>query len=68
MSRPNEPAGRVLLWETDEWRRVGHTKITLKKTLEDDTGLEAHELQTVMLDRVSWRKNFVMSILSDTVK
>ena len=53
VSRPNEPAGRVLLWEPDEWRRVGHPKITLKKTLEDDTGLEAHEFQTVMLDWVS---------------
>ena len=50
VSKPNEPAGRVLLWEPDEWRRVGHPKITLKKTLEDDTGLEAHEFQTVMLD------------------
>lgn len=50
VSKPNEPASRVLLWEPDEWRRVGHPKIMLKKTLEDDTGLEAHEFQTVMLD------------------
>ena len=48
-------------------RRVGHPKITLKKILEDDTGLEARELQTVILD--SWRKNFVKSpIFSDAVK
>ena len=40
---------------------MGRPKITLKKILEDDTGLEARELQTVMLDRVRWRKNFVMS-------
>ena len=52
---------RVLFWEPDERRRVGRPKITLKKILEDDTGLEARELQTVMLDRVSWKKNFVMS-------
>ena len=45
MSRHNEPAGRVLLWEPDEWRRLSRPKITLKKILEDDTGLEAHELQ-----------------------
>ena len=68
VSRHNEPAGRVL-WEPDKRRRVGHPKITLKKILEDDTGLEARELQTVMLDRVSWRKNFVKSpIFSDAVK
>ena len=53
VSRPNEPAGSVRLWEPDERRRMGRPKITLKKILEDDTGLEAHELQTVMLDRVS---------------
>ena len=48
---------------------MGHPKITLKKILEDDTGLEARELQTVILDRVSWRKNFVKSpILPDAVK
>ena len=69
VSRPNEPAGSVLLWEPDERRRVARPKITLKKILEDDTGLEAHELQTVMLDRVSWGKNLVMSpIFSDAVK
>ena len=69
VSRPNEPAGSVLLWEPDERRRVGRPKITLKKILEDDTGLEAHELQTVMLDRVSWGKNLVISpIFSDAVK
>ena len=69
VSRHNEPAGRVLLSEPDKRRRVGHPKITLKKILEDDTGLEARELQTIMLDRVSWRKNFVKSpIFSDAVK
>ena len=69
MSRPNELAGSVLLREPDERRRVGRPKITLKRILEDDTGLEAHEPQTVMLDRVSWGKNFVMSpIFSDAVK
>ena len=69
VSRPNDPAGSVLLWEPDERSRVGRPKITLKKILEDDTGLEAHELQTVMLDRVSWGKNFVMSpIFSHAVK
>ena len=69
VSRPNEPAGSVLLWEPNERRRVGRPKITLKKILEDDTGLEAHELQTVMLDRVSWGKNLVISpIFSDAVK
>ena len=48
---------------------MGRPKITLKKILEDDTGLEARELQTVMLDRVRWRKNSVMSpIFSDAVK
>ena len=61
MSRHNEPAGRVVSWEPDKGQRVGRLKITLKKILEDDTGLEARELQTVMSDRVSWRKNFVMS-------
>ena len=69
VSRHNDPAGRVLLWEHDERRRVGRPKITLKKILEDYTGLEARKLQTVMLDRVSWRKNFVKSpIFSDALK
>ena len=64
-----EPIYHVTTLEPDERRRVGRPKITLKKILEDDTGLEARELQTVMLDRVSWRKNFVMSpIFSDAVK
>ena len=44
VSRHNEPAARVLLWKPDERRRVGRPKITLKKILEDDTGLEAREL------------------------
>ena len=53
----------------DKRRRVGHPKIILEKILEDDTGLEPYELQTAMLDRVSWRKNFVMSpVFSDAVK
>ena len=69
VSRHNEPAGRVLLWEPDERRRVSRPKITLKQVLEDDTGLEARELQTAMLDKGSWRKNFVMpTIFSDAVK
>ena len=51
--RHNEPAGRVVSWEPDKGQRVGRLKITLKKILEDDTGLEARELQTVMSDRVS---------------
>ena len=69
MSRHNELASWVLLWEPDERRRVSRPKFTLKKILEDDTGLEARELQTVMLDRASWRKDFVMSpMFSDAVK
>ena len=69
VSRHNEPASRVLLVEPDERRRVGRPKVTLKKILEDDTGLEARELQTVILDRVSWKKNFGMSpSFSDVVK
>ena len=57
--RHDEVAGRVLLWKPDVNRRVGRPKTTLKNVLEEDTGLEGEELLTVMLDRESWRKNFV---------
>ena len=59
VSRHNEAAGRVILWNPDARRKVGRPRITLKNVLEDDTGLEAKEILTAMLDRGSWKKNFI---------
>ena len=61
VARHNEPAGKVLLWKPAASRRVGRPNTTLKKVLEEDTGLEGNELRTAMLDRVGWRKNYVMA-------
>ena len=61
------PAGRVLLGTPNVCRRVGRPNITLKKVLENDTGMEANKLRTAMLDRMSWRKNFVMATATDAV-
>ena len=49
MSRHNEPAGKVLLWISEEPRLVGRPNNTLKKVLEDDIGLEVTELQKALL-------------------
>ena len=40
VSRRNEPAGKVLLWTPNVRRRVGRPNITLKKALENATGLQ----------------------------
>ena len=44
---------------------MGRLNTTLKKVLEDDTGLEVTELQKVMLNRLSWWKKYVVSPVSD---
>ena len=49
MSRHKEPAGKVLLWISEEPRQVGRPNTTLKKVLEDDIGLEVTELQKALL-------------------
>ena len=49
MSRHNEPAGKVLLWISEEPRQVGRPNNTLNKVLEDDIGLEVTELQKALL-------------------
>ena len=49
MSRHKEPAGKVLLWISEEPRQVDRPNTTLKKVLEDDIGLEVTELQKALL-------------------
>eukprot|EP00058_Branchiostoma_floridae_P005582 XP_002591070.1 hypothetical protein BRAFLDRAFT_69375 [Branchiostoma floridae] len=50
-----EMAGQVLLWEPNEPRRRGRPSATLRKLMLEETGLEANELRSVMLDRNEWR-------------
>lgn len=57
VTRQNEPAGKVLLWTPEEPRRMGRPNTTLKKVLENDTGVEVTELQKAMLNRLPWWKN-----------
>ena len=42
LTRHNEPAGRVLLWEPDVSKRLGDPTFIMKRTLENDTGLESN--------------------------
>eukprot|EP00058_Branchiostoma_floridae_P022424 XP_002607914.1 hypothetical protein BRAFLDRAFT_74864 [Branchiostoma floridae] len=53
--RHEEMAGQVLLWEPNEPRRRGRPSATLRKLMLEETGLEANELRSVMLDRNEWR-------------
>ena len=50
VARLNEPANKVVLWEPDASRKVGQPNSTLKKVLEEDTGLEGKDLRAVMLE------------------
>ena len=61
VSRHNEPATQVLLWEPDDARRkVGRPRKTLKSVIEDDVGVQGRELKDLMLNRDVWR-NVIMS-------
>ena len=51
VARHSEASDCVILCQTDARRKVGRPRITLKNVLEDDTGLEAEEILTVMFDR-----------------
>ena len=59
VTRHNEPAGRLLLWSPDANRRTGRPNITLKKIIEEETGLSGKELLSVMADRDLWTSGFV---------
>ena len=47
LTRHDEPAGRVLLWEPDVSKRVGDPTFIMKRTLENDTGLESNTFRTI---------------------
>ena len=53
---PEEAAHNLLFWNPLQARRKrGRPTRTYLQQLQDDTGLEAHELRTVMDDRYEWR-------------
>ena len=52
-------ARRVLLGKPDATRRPGRSSTTLRKVLEEDTGLEGEELLMAMMGKRSWMKNFI---------
>lgn len=65
--RHNEPASTVLLWEPDERRRIGRPGLTLKKIIDEDTGLQPAELITVMNDRVLLLRFCLIKALRATI-
>ena len=52
--RHNEPASQVLLWNPEAPRRKGRPNMTLKTSIELETGLSGPSLSNTMLDRDSW--------------
>ena len=52
--RHNEPASQVLLWNPEAPRRKGRPSMTLKTSIELETGLSGPSLSNTMLERDSW--------------
>ena len=70
LTRHNEPAGRVLLWEPDVSKRVGDPTFIMKRTLENDTGLESNTrtINQFVLHRVGREENFSVSLACSRCK
>ena len=63
LTRHNEPAGRVLLWEPDVSKRLGDPTFIMKRTLENDKGVESNTRTiTIILHRVAREENFNVSM------
>ena len=48
----------MLSWCSKEPKRIDRPFITLKKILEEVTGLKGNHLLTLMLDRTKWKEDF----------
>jgi len=64
--RGNEPATKLLLWEPEhKQRRKGRPNKTLKKVIEEDTGLTKDEIIQLASNRELWREMVMSSLQVD---
>ena len=61
--RHEESASKLLLWTSDEQRRVGRTAVALRTLLLEDTNLYIEDLLNVIKDRDFRRNNFMNASL-----